>query len=653
MYNVKIERITKTGKTVLVEKEVGPDTSAKFRKPIGIDTDKVVKRHRDRSVDIIVVVHDDPTSASACIAAIRSFTIDRITVVDNASDEFTRIMLAEMKNNGMIHRLIRMNEHAGYLPALHVGFKETRGDWVVYVDQRVIVTNGWLDRMLEVIKERVAMVSPWSSKRIPPPMGCNYLDVAWRMSRLIGEESSQISFPGGFCLMVNRKLMNKIGGWDVEFYGPGYGEVADAYLRLLANKQIAVRANRAYVHDGSLGASEAVEWMPQDTPGYIRFKARWGKHATKTYQSRVGRDDIARIASGMLACESPSKSKVVFVFPGFELCGLTLSAVHLCNNLIEYGWGASVAFAKTVQGSSMRHFPMRFTPWVLGTEDGVVRGLRKSLDDAIVIATTWKTAKMVRDICAGNDRLRPVYYVQDDERKFVTPTGFPYGKKENIEKSYGMIKNLVANSGWVKNMLSGMGHDAERIGIGVDTLMFRPMERPTERIKVMAHCRPRTPRRGWPFIVAVVNRAARECDFEFITYDDKYEPDEIATPWHGSLGLLSPSELAMHMGTSHIFIEGSKRQGWGMQALEAMSCGCALISTDNGGIDNYGTHGHDCYVVKHGNVEGAARVLRDLVRSREARERVGANARETALAFDWSDIVVAWDWYLKDLRKQK
>jgi glycosyltransferase involved in cell wall biosynthesis len=119
---------------------------------------------------------------------------------------------------------------------------------------------------------------------------------------------------------------------------------------------------------------------------------------------------------------------------------------------------------------------------------------------------------------------------------------------------------------------------------------------------------------------------------------------------HGTfLGKISPDELAEHMGRVDIFFEGSEFQGWGMQALEAMSSGCALVSTQSEGVQEFSTPGYDCVLVEHGQVEQAAAVICHLLRDRAECHRLQDRARQSAIAFDWNAICMAWAEYLKKL----
>ncbi len=55
------------------------------------------------------------------------------------------------------------------------------------------------------------------------------------------------------------------------------------------------------------------------------------------------------------------------------------------------------------------------------------------------------------------------------------------------------------------------------------------------------------------------------------------------------------------MNISHIFISTSWWEGFGLPSLEAMACGCALILTDAGGVNEYAIANENCLMYEPKN----------------------------------------------------
>jgi len=655
-YKIPVELTAPDGTVFMTEKNVEAAGEKKM-KPNKRDSEKIKEIFSNKKIDVVVVVKDDPASAVKCIKAINERTtgwIDfRLIVVDNVSGEFTHEVLVKMFADGEFEEMFTMQEFGGRIPAMNAVLEATAddaGDWIVFVDQRTIVTEGWLEKMLGAVvsKSKVSMVVPWTTKRMPPAPGRSYRDASEAVEACSTLSRHEIALPGGFCTLVERKMLDRVGGFDMR-YVPGYGEFAELYMRLKTEyERKAVRADDCLVLDESLGASESRSWMQNKSVGFIRFRRRWSSKADRFFDLYSPRDKVDELAAAAMTID-PKKPAVVFLFHEAPVCGLVLAATHICNALIERGWSASFACTK-IEKSHWRHIPARFSPFIFRSESELKKSLPQQIGkNSVVVATTWPTASFAREIVEANQKIAAAYYVQDDERRFRYPSGALYSDKKDVERSYSQVENLVANSEWVANELKRLGHDPHRIGIGVDTLVFHPEEKHGDRFRIMAHSRPSTPRRGWEFVRDVFNRLGSDERFEFVTYDEK--PEGLNLAWHGHLGRISPRELAMHMSRTNVFFEGSEMQGWGMQALEAMSCGCALVCSNNQGIDSFGTSGHDCVVVPHGDVDTAAAVVKRLIdKPKEVRE-ISKNARKTAEEFDWSIVAEEWDRYLRGILK--
>ena len=101
------------------------------------------------------------------------------------------------------------------------------------------------------------------------------------------------------------------------------------------------------------------------------------------------------------------------------------------------------------------------------------------------------------------------------------------------------------------------------------------------------------------------------------------------------------------MRTASIVVEPSDFQGFGLPGLEGMASGCALVSTDNLGIHEYGRHSENCFIAnRDADLLGH---LYELVENPSLCERIGREGRETALTFDWSVISDRWADHLLSL----
>lgn len=632
-----------------VEKAVTQQLPTELVEPEGLKEqatrERILQLTGEEGVEVVVMA----TSARAVARCLEAYHRARVhgvryslTVVDGGGGEFcSSTILALAEKHGF--KLLSSPE-PGELPALCAALAQSKARWFVVLDENVRVFDRWLEHLLDQACGRTIMVTACSNRITPVQPGMSAEAMSESFHGSVASRGAQIPFPRACCLLVNREALDDCGGFDVDYYRPGGGQFLDLFLRAHGRGYLVKLAERCWVHDESVDYRGGAAWEPRHRQGFYRFLSRHGKKALTLQQSLSKEVDFPRSIAAQFKPSLGERREVVFVLREAVVCGLVLAVAEVCNGLNRTGrWNAYFACTR-LDEPERRRIPMGFAPVVAeGGEVGLQRFLatRRS---ALVVSTLWSN---VEDVQGANldPSCRWLYFIQDDERRFRHATGAPYVEPERVVNSWRAVKDRVVNSRWVRDELRRLGLPAKRIGIGVDTLRFHPGPREGALPRVMAHCRPSTPRRGWPFVRDVLNRAWRSAEFEVVTYDEK--PEGLEVGHHTHLGRVSPDELAFHMGRSDVFFEGSEFQGWGMQALEAMSCGCALVSTDNEGVHEFATAGWDCALVPHGQVELAAAVVCHLVGHPAERESMQDRARKSALAFDWQAVCHAWDEHLR------
>jgi glycosyltransferase involved in cell wall biosynthesis len=89
---------------------------------------------------------------------------------------------------------------------------------------------------------------------------------------------------------------------------------------------------------------------------------------------------------------------------------------------------------------------------------------------------------------------------------------------------------------------------------------------------------------------------------------------------------------------SRVFLQPSHHEGFGYTAVEAMACGCALVTTDNGGSRDYAADGETALVVLPGDALGLAAAAERLLRDDARRARLARAGTELVRRrFDWDN----------------
>jgi L-malate glycosyltransferase len=86
---------------------------------------------------------------------------------------------------------------------------------------------------------------------------------------------------------------------------------------------------------------------------------------------------------------------------------------------------------------------------------------------------------------------------------------------------------------------------------------------------------------------------------------------------------------------SRMFLQPSRFEGFGLAAVEAMACGCALVTTDNGGSRDYAVDGETALVSAPGDCEAMASNIVALLSDDAHRQRIAERGRDYVQRFDW------------------
>jgi GT2 family glycosyltransferase len=164
-----------------------------------------------------------------------------IVVVDNGSDAPTLGVLESLAAEHGV-RVVYNGRNLGFGGGMNVGMAHARGDVVVILNNDVIVTEGWLEDMIGAMESRrtVGCTAPRSNQVASEQiLAVPYKDDV-AMHRYAAERRRALRGRGyvahrvvGFCLCLDRAVIDEIGGFDPR-YGLGNFEDDDLAVRIRA-----------------------------------------------------------------------------------------------------------------------------------------------------------------------------------------------------------------------------------------------------------------------------------------------------------------------------------------------------------------------------------------------------------------------------------
>jgi len=201
--------------------------------------------------DIIIPIWNKLKLTRQCIDYIARNTRFpyRIIAVDNASDKDTKEYLEGLKEDSRFDfLLIRNEENLGNTKAANQGMDASDAEYVCILDNDTIVMAGWLGEMIDIAESAkdIGIVNPSNNFGKKKPWRQTYEDYALQRTRNNRGKFNETASPVGFCYLIKRELLDRIGKWD-ESFSPGYFEDTEYALRAREAGYKSVFAKGAFV----------------------------------------------------------------------------------------------------------------------------------------------------------------------------------------------------------------------------------------------------------------------------------------------------------------------------------------------------------------------------------------------------------------------
>jgi GT2 family glycosyltransferase/Flp pilus assembly protein TadD len=236
-------------------------------------------------VSIVMLSWNALEFTKMALESIRSNTTGdyEIIIVDNGSGAQT---VEWLKTLGDV-RVIFNEVNRGYAAGNNQGIAAARGEYIVLLNNDVVVTEGWLEGLLEAFDRipNLGVSAPRSNRVAGDQQVADavYADMAQmheyarsRRERLRGAHYLT-DRAIGLCLCVDRRVIETIGGIDEQF-GAGNFEDDDFCLRVrAAGYRIAVCEDVFIHHFGSQTfKANNVDWASTMRENWRKFAKKWG-----------------------------------------------------------------------------------------------------------------------------------------------------------------------------------------------------------------------------------------------------------------------------------------------------------------------------------------------------------------------------------------
>jgi glycosyltransferase involved in cell wall biosynthesis len=247
-----------------------------------------------------------------------------------------------------------------------------------------------------------------------------------------------------------------------------------------------------------------------------------------------------------------------------------------------------------------------------------------------VVATSWPTAHDVAGLHPS--RGRKVHLVMHHEAGT--------GPEARIRAVYRLpLRRVTISRGVQTELEQAFGCEvAAVVPCSVDPHVFHPEGVRDERAVLML-LHP-DPRKGAADGLAALTAVRERVPDVRVTLCATVRPGHWP-PWANFVFHPSDDTLRRLYATSALFLYPSRYEGFGLPPLEAMACGCPVVTTAVGAVEEFARHGHDAMVVPPGDVAGLARVVLAVLADPALRRRLADNGLRAARRYTPGRAVVA------------
>ena len=238
-------------------------------------------------VSIVTLSWNAPAFTMKALESIRTHTAEpyEVIVVDNGSEQETLDALATIDDPHV--KIVYNKTNRGFAGGCNDGIAHANGDYVILLNNDVIVTPGWADGLVDAFRRipGLAISAPRSnlvagdqqlgevSYRDEAEMQVFALD-----RRRVFAESGYITDRAiGFCWCISRVALEQIGGLD-ERYAVGNFEDDDYCMRVRAAGYWIYVCDDVFIHHfGSRSfAANNVDYTATMNANWERFSKKWG-----------------------------------------------------------------------------------------------------------------------------------------------------------------------------------------------------------------------------------------------------------------------------------------------------------------------------------------------------------------------------------------
>ncbi|OQZ02636.1 MAG: hypothetical protein B6D35_00945 [Candidatus Brocadia sp. UTAMX2] len=253
--------------------KIKPDILLKKDGSMAITEDRKIQRYRmpnvraaqswagkqQKLVSIIILTCNALEYTQQCVSSIQKHTGRpyEIIFVDNASSDGTVEYLRNLAGKQVNYKLIENRENLGFAAGNNQGVALARGEYIMLLNNDVLVSDGWLDGLVEGLErdEKIGMVGPITNsisgrqmvRAVPYTDEDGFHHFSQRVRKTYSGRLTPRNRIAGFAVLMRKALYDEVGGLD-ESFGTGNYEDDDLCLKVRGKGYAIMVDESVFIH---------------------------------------------------------------------------------------------------------------------------------------------------------------------------------------------------------------------------------------------------------------------------------------------------------------------------------------------------------------------------------------------------------------------
>lgn len=277
-----------------------------------------------------------------------------LILIDNASNKETVDYLKSLFGKDKRIKVVFNSNNLGFPKGVNQGLKIASGKYLVIANNDILVTDGWLERMVEVAEsdELIGLVGPVSNSvsgvQLDKKANYDSIDKMFIYAAEIKKNyaGNTFEFPrvAFLCTLIKKEIIDRLGGLD-ERFAPGNFEDDDYCLRVQMAGYKTIIAQDVFIHhfgSKSFTAEGTKKYQERLDINKKIFVDKWGADPeqiwlqgkpckSRSLEYPLDKDEISELVKRAYICLKDEDFELVLKYLDkvFEYPGLNLRAENL------------------------------------------------------------------------------------------------------------------------------------------------------------------------------------------------------------------------------------------------------------------------------------------------------------------------------------